>query len=191
MASLNYTLAQSESDLQGIIDLQKNNLQANLTTGEILSQGFVTVIHSLSEVTTLNNIQPHVICTANGKVIAYLLAMTARSRDGIPALILMFKKFSEIIINGKPVATYQYIVVGQVCVDIGYRGKGILDKCYDLYRSNFEGRYDFAITEIATRNLRSLNAHKRIGFYEIGKYISDNVEEWTIVVWNWQKPLKA
>lgn len=30
----------------GIIDLQKSNLPANLTREEIVSQGFVTVVHS-------------------------------------------------------------------------------------------------------------------------------------------------
>jgi L-amino acid N-acyltransferase YncA len=97
----------------------------------------------------------------------------------------MFDMFEQVEFQNKKIASYRYIIVGQVCVSEGYRGKGILDNCYAMYRDCFHHKYDFAITEIATRNQRSLNAHKRIGFETIHEYAAPNGEEWNIVVWNW------
>ncbi len=180
-----YTTSKTEKDLIEILELQKSNLAINLTDDEIQSQGFVTVNHSYADLLKLNNIEQHIIAKDNDKVIAYLLSMTKKSQFDIPILIPMFDIFNEVVFANKPVSEYNYIVVGQVCIDKKYRGQGILDKCYFTYRSHFKDKYDFAITEIASTNLRSLNAHKRIGFKEIHKYKSADKTEWIIVLWNW------
>ena|SRR5689334_18975154 len=181
-----YTTAQSESDLNGILDLQKANLRINLSDAEINSQGFVTVVHSFSELKKLNEIEAHVIAKHEERVIAYLLAMTAKSKNDIPVLVPMFEMFDRVSFGAKLIADNNYIVVGQVCVAKEYRGREILDKTYLTYRNQFENRYDFAITEIDNKNQRSLNAHKRIGFREINRYNSSDNTEWVIVVWDWK-----
>ncbi|MEP6677179.1 MAG: GNAT family N-acetyltransferase [Ferruginibacter sp.] len=174
-----------EKELLGILHLQKENLPVNLSPEEIISQGFVTVLHSLKDLQQMNHIEQHIIAKSDDIVIAYLLAMTVKSSNAIPILIPMFDMFSKIEYGGKPVASYQYIVVGQVCVDKNYRGQGILDECYVAYKEHFKNKYDFAITEIATANLRSINAHKRIGFKEVHHYIAPDQQEWSIVIWEW------
>jgi len=72
MRSLVYTTSKSDKDLLGILELQRKNHSANLLAEEISTQGFITVIHSIENLRNLNNIQPHIICKHNGKVIAYL-----------------------------------------------------------------------------------------------------------------------
>jgi len=183
---ITYTTSKTDNDLQQILDLQQRNLAINLTGEQIASQGFVTVSHSFADLQKMNNIEQHVIAKDGDKVIAYLLAMTARSKADIPVLIPMFDMFEDVEFHNKKIAAYRYIVVGQVCVAEGYRGKGILDTCYMMYRDCFKDKYDFAITEIATRNQRSLNAHKRIGFETIHEYMAPNGEQWNIVVWGWR-----
>ncbi|MGC4103955.1 GNAT family N-acetyltransferase [Ferruginibacter sp.] len=184
MPSLVYTTAQT-TDLQGIIELQQKNLAIHLTPEAISTQGFVTVVHSLHDLKKMNHIEPHIICKDGTKVVAYLLSMTVQSQNDIPVLKPMFEMFRQVMFNGKTIAEYNYMVVGQVCVDKAYRGAGILDKCYDLYRDTFKSRFDFAITEIATRNTRSIKAHERIGFIPVHQYTDPAGEEWSIVVWNW------
>lgn len=183
---IQYTSSNTESDLSGILELQKTNLPDVLTPDEIKSQGFVTVVHSYNDLKKLNDIEKHIIAKDDDNVIAYLLAMTQQSKFDIPILIPMFKMFDEVIYEGKPVSDYNYLVVGQVCVAKEYRGQGVLDKCYDTYKNYFTNKYDFAITEIDGKNLRSINAHKRIGFKEIHRYTTDKTE-WSIVVWDWRK----
>lgn len=179
-----YTPSKTE-DLEGILQLQKRNLPISLTEHEMASQGFVTVVHSLIDLQKLNETEQHIIARDDDKVIAYLLAMTAKSRDAIPVLKPMFTMFNSIQFCNKPVAAYNYIVVGQVCVDKAYRGQGILDGCYAAYKNSFSHKYDFAITEIATKNARSINAHKRIGFKNVCTYVAPDGVEWQIVIWEW------
>ena len=57
-------------------------------------------------------------------------------------------------------------------------GKGILDHCYASLRTiHYSNKYDFAITEIAATNLRSLKAHRRIGFKEINTYLINRTKQ--------------
>ncbi len=182
---INYTKATTESDLVGILKLQKDNISSNLAKEEIESQGFVTVQHSHQDLKQLNDIEKHIIAKEHDKVIAYLLAMTRVSRHDIPVLIPMFEIFDTVRFAGKPVSAYNYIVVGQVCVDKNFRGRGVTDQCYSLYKDAYKGRYDFAVTEIAVSNNRSLNAHKRIGFTEIHRYLAPDETVWSVVLWNW------
>ena len=46
-------------------------------------------------------------------------------------------------------------------------------------------RFDFVVTQIATRNKRSMRVHERIGFETILIH-RDAADEWAIVLWNWK-----
>jgi len=61
----------------------------------------------------------------------------------------MFELFDTISYNNERISAYNYLVVGQVCIDKAWRGQGILDHCYAAYRNYYRTKYDFAITEIA------------------------------------------
>ena len=182
---ITYTTSKTTEDLSGIIQLQKKNLAQNLDENEMESQGFVTVSHNLDDLKEMNRYEQSLVIKDEDKIMGYLLAMTKNSRAAIPILVPMFDVFDKIYYENKPVSTYNYLVVGQVCIDRSYRGQGLLDKAYSVYKAFFETKYDFAITEIATANMRSINAHKRIGFVEIEKYTDHNNTEWSIVLWNW------
>ncbi|MBA4054369.1 MAG: GNAT family N-acetyltransferase [Marivirga sp.] len=177
-----YYTTSKDGDLKGILDLQRRNLPKNLTREEITSQGFVTVSHRPEDLQKMNSIEQSIIAKENDTVIAYLLAMTEKSKLDIPILIPMFEAFETIHYKDIVLSKYSYIVVGQVCVDKNYRGQGVLDKCYALYIERFKKKYDLAVTEIATSNQRSMNAHKRIGFETIHEYVAPDNVAWSIVV---------
>jgi L-amino acid N-acyltransferase YncA len=185
LAMISYSTASTDEDLRGILQLQQQNLAVALSETEIRSEGFVTVKHSLDDLQRLNNMEQHVIAKKDEKVVAYLLAMTEDSKDDIPLLRPMFAVFQELSFAGKMLTHYRYLVVGQVCVGKGYRGQGILDQCYRWYKQNYSDKYDFAITEIDAINLRSLAAHKRVGFRELHRYPVPGGKEWVIVLWDW------
>ncbi|MFT4204327.1 MAG: GNAT family N-acetyltransferase [Chitinophagaceae bacterium] len=184
---ITFETANTTNDLEGILELQRKNLADSLTSEEISSQGFVTVNHTLDQLTKLNNNEKHIVAKDDGHIVGYLLAMTQASQWDIPILIPMFRIFNETCLNGKAIPDYNYIVVGQVCIDKSYRGQGLFDNCYETYKEYYKDKYDFAITEIARTNTRSLNAHKRVGFKEIKDYVSPDNVEWVIVVWDWNR----
>ena len=180
-----YTTAHSDQDLAGILELQKKNLPTYLPREEIDSQGFVTVNHSPGELQQLHAIEPSLIVKDGDKIVGYALAMTEASKTIIPVLVPMFDIFNNIMYKGKAISSYRYIVVGQVCIDKAYRGQGVFDDCYKAYKATFGSKYDFAITEISTKNKRSLNAHQRAGFRSIHTYAVPGGDEWDIVLWAW------
>ena len=46
------------------------------------------------------------------------------------------------------------------------------------------GIFDFCLTEVSTRNLRSMQAHEKVGFRIIHTFKDEN-EEWNILLWDW------
>jgi RimJ/RimL family protein N-acetyltransferase len=48
------------------------------------------------------------------------------------------------------------------------------------------GKYDMAVTDIVSTNLRSRKAHQRIGFRELKSFVDEAETEWVIVVWDWR-----
>ncbi len=183
---ITYTTAETEADLLQILALQKRNLAVSLNKAETESQGFVTVEHTYSLLQNLHKQEKQVVAKENNQVIGYLLAMTPVSKSTIPVLVPMFDEFDSIDFAGKKVSTFRYLVVGQVCIDKAYRGMGVLDNMYAAYRRFFVPKYDFAITEIAANNTRSLRAHQRVGFAELHRYTGTDNIPWVVVVWDWQ-----
>lgn len=180
-----FTTSRTDKELAQILELQKKNLAESLSQEEISHEGFVTVNHSFEDLKKLNSYERSVIAKESDTVVAYLLAMTPQSKHDIPILLPMFEVFNQTRYRGKEISAYNYLVVGQVCVAKEFRGKGVLDKCYNEYKNQFENKYDFAITEIAQKNLRSMKAHERIGFKTIHQYRESNGTDWNIVVWDW------
>jgi len=183
---ISYSTSNTKEELEGILKLQQSNLAQGLTADEIQSQGFVTVNHDYDVLKKMNDLEKHVIAKEYEAVIGYCLAMTKQSRFDIPVLVPMFDVFDQIVYNEKIVSTVHYIVVGQVCIDKAYRGQGVFDNCYAAYKKFYCNKYDLAITEIASSNTRSLQAHKRIGFREIYSYIDPTGTEWIVVIWDWR-----
>ncbi|HSF55036.1 MAG TPA: GNAT family N-acetyltransferase [Algoriphagus sp.] len=182
---IQFKSAESREELEGILSLQRINLPQNISDSEKSEQGFVTVHHSFDQLAGMNKIAPHLIAKDGEKVIGYILAMTKASKTLIPVLVPMFEQFDQVIFEGKPVSNYNYLVIGQICVDKNYRGQGIFDKMYEAYKSIFSESFDFAITEIAISNMRSIKAHQRVGFRIIHEF-DDSTQNWAIVALDWK-----
>jgi hypothetical protein len=182
---ITYTTSKTTEDLSEIISLQNSNLRQNLTTEEIQNQGFLTVSYAIETLQKMQNKERHIIAKHKDKIVGYVLALTEKSKLDIPFLAPMFETFDQIQYKEKLVSSYNYIAVGQICIDKEYRAQGLFDGCYETYKNYFKNKYDFAITEIATANTRSRAAHKRNGFTEIHTYKDFNDLEWVIVILDW------
>lgn len=179
-----FTTAQSRSDLQQILDLQQLNLPKNISKQEAKEQGFVTVHHDFETLEAMNNKYPHIIAKSQGQVIAYALVMLPEFRNKIPVLKPMFKKIDGLTYQNNLLKDTPYFVMGQVCVDKDYRGKGIFSGLYQQMKKEMNLHFTYLITEIATRNTRSMRAHEKVGFETIHIF-KDDTEEWAIVAWDW------
>jgi hypothetical protein len=182
------TTVSTDRELKQILSLQEENLQQNISEDELKSQGFVTMHHSPGVLKSMHDVAPAVIIKEDENVVAYALTMFCECRAMFPPLEPMFAKFDELEWKGKPLSAYRYYAMGQICVAKPYRGKGLVQMLYDKHKEVYGPGFDFILTEIATRNHRSLKAHENIGFKTIDIY-SDVLDEWAVVLWDWNPRL--
>ena len=172
-------------EIDSLLDLQKENLRVNLDTQTIDSQGYVSFVYNPTIINRMMTDEPQIIARANNQVVGYALVATIEAMSTIDVAIPMLNMIEQLTYRGKPCKEQKYYIVGQVCVKAGYRGMGVLEAIYEGHRQAFSGRYDFAVTEIAVDNGRSLAAHHRIGFETIHVFFDPvNGKEWHIVALN-------
>jgi hypothetical protein len=178
------TLASSTDELQQILQLQKENLRQHVTEAEMKSQGFVTLHHDLNVLQQMHELAPAVIIKDKDHVVAYALTMLRECRELIPDLEPMFALLDQLTWNNKPLNDYRFYVMGQVCIARAYRGQGLFDELFRHHKKTYQTQFDLFITEIATRNVRSMRAHERVGFKTIHVH-RDDLDEWAVVGWDW------
>jgi RimJ/RimL family protein N-acetyltransferase len=74
--------------------------------------------------------------------------------------------------------------MGQVCIAKPYRGRGLFKALFQHHKKIYQSQFDLFITEIATRNRRSMRAHEKVGFKVIHIH-RDEMDEWNVVAWDW------
>lgn len=173
--------ASTPTEFQQIVDLQAQNLKGNISKEEAISQGFVTVEHSVELIAAMNSPFPHAIGKDKDEVIGFALMMMKRFANEIPVLVPMFELMEQLSYKGKPLSETEYYAMGQVCIQKEYRGKGVFQGLYQQLIDQTKADFDYMITEIATRNLRSMKAHSKVGFVPLHTY-TDGGEEWTMVI---------
>ena len=87
--------------------------------------------------------------------------------------------------EGEFVTNKTFYVMGQICVDERYRGKGVFDALYLTHKELLGNVYELCVTSVSTRNSRSMKAHQRVGF-EIVNTFQDATDEWNVLVWNFK-----
>jgi hypothetical protein len=182
---LSITTTSGTEDIQQILDLQERNLIRNLSDVEMRTEGFVTIHHSQDMLMKMHSLGPSIIIRDQSRVIAYALTMMREFSSLVPGLESMFERFESLQWQQKPINDYRYYVMGQICIDKAYRGQGLFDLLYQKHQSVYGNDFDFIVTEIATRNHRSLKAHERVGFKTINTY-TDELDEWNVVLWDWK-----
>lgn len=178
------SLTTTIQDLQQILQLQEENHATNISETELRSQGFVTLRHDIKILEQMHNLSPSVIIEEDNNVVAYALTMLQECRQLIPDLEPMFALLDRLNWNGKPLSDYSFYVMGQVCVAKQYRGQGLFDELYRHHKKIYQPQFDLIITEIATRNHRSIRAHERVGFKTLHTH-QDELDEWAVVGWDW------
>ncbi len=175
MEEIIYKGASSDEELHQILELQRLNLPTLISEEVKLREGFVTVQHTFETLKAMNTKCAHTIAKSEGKVIGYALSMIKDFKEEIDVLKPMFQH-----IDNHLEPKCNYIVMGQICVDSGFRGKGLFRGLYHMMQENLKDKYDTIVTEVDKKNTRSLNAHYAIGFKELFTYRSNN-QDWILI----------
>lgn len=176
---IQYTRASSVNELLQILELQKNNSLSTVNSLEQENEGFVTVSHSLEVLKQMNDACPHIIAKDGDLVVGYALVMLQKFRDKISVLSAMFETATELLGDKK------YLAMGQVCVSKQYRKQGVFRGMYQFYKEELQNDFDCLLTEVASSNHRSLNAHLSVGFKILKTQTTDGVS-WELINWDWR-----
>jgi GNAT superfamily N-acetyltransferase len=188
MASVDVSLSgcrAGEDDLPAILALQRRNQEVALAREEVLSQGFVTVMHTLEILQQMHRMAPSVIVRDGNELAGYALTMPLHCRGFVPVLEPMFRLFDTLAWQSRPLSSYRYYVMGQICVAREYRGRGVFQALYRGHAELYARDHDLVVTEIATRNGRSVRAHEKVGFFELGRH-RDASDDWIVVGWDFR-----
>jgi L-amino acid N-acyltransferase YncA len=178
-----FTTSSTPGDVSEILQLQAANHPSALTEEAISREGFVTVRHDASVLRRMNEEAPAIVAKSAGRVIAYALVMPRSYAAHVPILRPLFERLETLSWRGAALRdNLRWFVMGQICVAEGYRGRGVFDGLYRTMAESYGDRFDFTVTEVATRNARSLRAHARVGFQTVEVYTDpDTGEEWQVI----------
>lgn len=182
---ITYSPSDQERHLQQIMNLQKENLPKNISVEEARKEGFVTVDHDMATLRDMNTPFFHSTAWEGDTLAGYALVMETRFRHRIPVLFPMFEILDKIPWRGKLLKEWRYFTMGQVCVAKPYRGKGVFKGLYHDMRDRLSLHFDLVVTEISSRNPRSIRAHEKVGFDNIHEYTDPDGKHWVVVGWGW------
>jgi hypothetical protein len=156
----------TESDIDGILNLQAQNLFANLS-GDELADGFVTTPFTPELIRSLLTEDGAFVAELEGKIVGYILAGGWDFYSQWEIFRLMVSRLPELRFQGKEIAVDRSFQYGPVCIDRSLRGNGILPQLFTTMQSSFAPRLPIGVTFINKLNHRSLAAHHRKLNFEI------------------------
>lgn len=182
---ITFEISNQISDLKHIVELQRLNLLDVVASDQRQTEGFVTMKYTVGELQMMCGGYRHAVAKSDGVVIGYALTMLKNCRTSFPFLDSMFEDAEAAVFDGVPMRESSYFFMGQICVDKGFRGKGIFRKLYETQREQMRADFDFIVTEVSVNNVRSLRAHRQVGFIDIGHGGAGTVE-WRVIAWDWR-----
>jgi GNAT superfamily N-acetyltransferase len=178
-------LSDAVTDLERIIELQQRNHPTAVAPDLWETQGFVTMEYTVQQLQIMSGKYRHVVAKHNNAVVGYALIMLRDHSASFPFLRDMFQDIEAGAYSGKLLRESRYFVMGQVCIEKDFRGKGIFKKLYHGLREQMGTDFDFVITEVSTRNGKSMRAHEKLGFENI-KPEGTGSSEWNVIAWDWR-----
>lgn len=175
--------AESDDDLNQILELQSTNHRDRISLEEKMTNGFVTVKHDLDLLRKMNSSAKQIIAKHNDKVVGYALVMLKEFSEMIPVLVPMFELFNNLKYKNKALNNYSYYVMGQICISEDYRGQGIFTDLYLKHKEAYSDQFELCITEVSLNNVRSMRAHEKVGFETIYSF-EDETDNWNILLWD-------
>ncbi len=150
----------TESDIEGILQLQAQNLYFNLSAEE-LADGFVMTPFAANLVRVLISQAGGFVAESEGEIVGYLLAGTWDFYAQWEIFRLMISRLPELEFQGTKIDVDHSFQYGPICIDRALRGSGILPQLFAKMKVSFAPDFPIGVTFINQLNQRSLIAHTR------------------------------
>ena len=163
-----------ETDIEGVLSLQEKYLFRNMTEVE-RKRGFVTTPFSVKQIEEILK-QNGLFVAVNDKdeIIAYTFAADWMYFEQWAIFNHMVSRFPHISFHGNEVSTKNTFQYGPICIDIPFRGIGVMELIIEKMRIEFLKRFPISLTFINQINDVSTRAHKKIGWEIVDRFDFNN-----------------
>jgi len=179
------TIVTTDEELQQINRLNTENYRHTISAEQRDKEGFVSWPYPMERLQKIQALAPQVIAKEGDTVVGYALVTVKETAAFHNDLQHMFDHLSTVCYNGTLLKDCNYYVMGQVCIDKPWRGKGVFAMLFTHHKKVYSDRFDMVITEISVSNVRSQKAHEKVGFKTIYTY-TDEMDTWSVVAWDWK-----
>ena len=164
-----------ESDIEEVLSLQEKYLYRNMTDLE-RKRGFVTTPFTVRQIQDI--LLQHGLFVAlneDRRIVAYAFAADWKYFEQWEIFNHMVLRFPQISFHGHEITTKNTFQYGPICIDIPYRGMGVMNLIIEEMRIEFLKRFPISITFINQINDVSSRAHQKIGWEIVDRFdFNDN-----------------
>ncbi len=146
------------TDIPNVLALQEKYLFANLSDDE-KKAGFVTTPFTVEQLTDVIGQQGLFLCFDDQKLVAYCFGASWQYFSQWKIFEHMISLFRKYRFNDIEITTSNSFQYGPICIDIPYRGQGIINILVEFMRVNMAKKYPIAVTFINKINIPSYKAH--------------------------------
>jgi hypothetical protein len=148
----------TQSDIEGVLELQSKYLISNLSEAE-KKEGFVTTPFTVQQIENIILENGLFVAKHENKVIAYVYAGSWEYFSQWAIFPFMTNRFENLTFKNTDISTTNSFQYGPICIDTAFRGTGLLNNIFEFMRINLQEKYPISITFINKINERSIKAH--------------------------------
>ena len=185
---MEYKIAQIK-DIEKVLELH-SKYQIDSIKQEDKKDGFITTAFTKEQMVDLITLEQGLfIAIENEKIVAYVMSASWKFWSRWPMFAFMMEDLPNLEYLGQKLSVQNSYQYGPVCVDIEYRGSGVLEKIFDFARENMSKRFPILVTFINKINPRSYEAHTKKLKLEVIKEFSYNNNNYYELVYDTSKSL--
>ena len=164
------------SDYPAILQLNSANFIANLNEAE-RQDGFLSAVFTPKQTAAMAEDLGTTVAIVDGVLAGFLCAFRNDFDHDSPVVAKMIESYQHVRFEGKLLSSYVTYAYGPVCIDRGYRHKGLLRGLYNQQIQALAGQFEVGVALIARNNPHSMAAHvEGLGMTEVGEFeVSGNI----------------
>ena len=145
-------------DIPIVLQLQNSYLVSNLSD-EQKKGGFVTTPFTVEQLSEVIRQEGLFLAKENKNLVAYCFAASWHYFSAWPIFEYMMSMFPNWSFLNQKITVENTFQYGPICIDIPYRGQGLINELVEFMRINMVKRYPIAVTFINKINVASYKAH--------------------------------
>jgi hypothetical protein len=160
-------------DYPAIVRLNEANFFAHLTPKE-REDGFLSALFTERQIAAIAEDLGVTVVVADGRLVGFLCAFSNDFAHGSPVVAQMLASYDRLSLQGRALSSYHSYVYGPVCIDRGFRRKGLLRGLYEAQKRDLDGRFEIGVALVARDNVHSYQAHvDGLGMIDTGTFEVD------------------